>query len=114
MNYKEALDFIHSRQRFGTKLGLETTTELLRRVGDPHKELKFVHIAGTNGKGSTSAFISNILMANGYKTGMYISPYVNSFTERIQINNRHISKEDLLSKYFRFKVTIALPFLFVN
>jgi dihydrofolate synthase/folylpolyglutamate synthase len=95
MNYNEAIDFIQNRLRLGTKLGLETTTELLRRVGNPHKKLKFIHIAGTNGKGSTSAFIANILIENGYKTGMYISPYVNSFTERIQVNNKQIPKEDL-------------------
>lgn len=106
MNYNEALDFIHSRQRFGSKLGLDAITELLRRVGDPHRRLKFVHIAGTNGKGTTSAFISNILMENGYKTGMYISPYVNSFTERIQINNRHISEEDLARHTEKIKSVI--------
>lgn len=95
MNYEQAVEFIHSRLKFGSKLGLKTTNELLRRLGEPHKKLKFIHVAGTNGKGSTSAFIANILMANGYKTGMYISPFVHSFTERIQINNAEISKADL-------------------
>ncbi len=93
MNYEQAVDFIHGRLKLGTKLGLETIGELLRRLGNPHEKLKFIHIAGTNGKGSTSAFISNILMSSGYKTGMYISPFVHSFTERIQVNNKQISEE---------------------
>lgn len=95
MTYEQAIDFIHGRLRLGSKLGLDTTNELLRRVGNPHKKLKFIHVAGTNGKGSTSAYIANILMENGYKTGMYISPYVHSFTERIQINNKQIPKNAL-------------------
>lgn len=95
MTYEQAVDFIHGRLRFGTKLGLDTTNELLRRLGDPHKKLKFIHVAGTNGKGSTSAYIANILMSNGYKTGMYISPFIHSFTERIQVNGMQISRDDL-------------------
>lgn len=95
MTYKEALDFIYSRRDLGTKLGLENMQKLLERLGNPHKKLKFIHVAGTNGKGSTTAFIANVLMANGFKTGMYISPFVRCFTERIQINNVHISKEEL-------------------
>jgi len=95
MNYEQAITFIHDRLKFGTKLGLESTEELLRRLGSPHKKLKFIHVAGTNGKGSTSAFIANILMANGHKTGMYISPFVHQFNERIQVNNIQISDEAL-------------------
>ncbi len=95
MNVNDAINFIHSLERFGTKLGLETTAELLSRIGNPHKKLKFIHVAGTNGKGSTSSYIANILMAKGYKTGMYISPFVNKFNERIQINGQFISDEEL-------------------
>ena len=95
MNYEQAIEFIHDRLRFGSKLGLEATEELLRRLGSPHKKLKFIHVAGTNGKGSTSAYIANILMANGHKTGMYISPFVHQFNERIQVNNMQISNDDL-------------------
>lgn len=114
MNYNEAIDFIQNRLRLGTKLGLETTTELLRRVGNPHKKLKFIHIAGTNGKGSTSAFIANILIENGYKTGMYISPYVNSFTERIQVNNKQIPKEDLARHAEKIKTLSTIPCVLPN
>lgn len=95
MNYQEALDYIHSRNKFGIKLGLDATANLLDKIGNPHKKLKFVHIAGTNGKGSTTSYIHDILMSKGYKVGKFISPYVHSFTERIQINNCEISGEKL-------------------
>ena len=95
MNYIESLDFIHSRNKFGIKLGLDATALLLDKIGNPHNKLKFIHIAGTNGKGSTTSYIADILMANGYKVGKFISPYVHSFTERIQINNAEISEDDL-------------------
>lgn len=95
MNYTESLDFIHSRNKFGIKLGLDATALLLDKIGNPHKKLRFVHIAGTNGKGSTTSYIADVLMANGYKVGKFISPYVHSFTERIQINNTEISEDDL-------------------
>ena len=95
MNYEQSLDFIHSRNKFGIKLGLDATADLLDKIGNPHKKLKFVHIAGTNGKGSTTSYIADILSAKGYKVGKFISPYVHSFTERIQINNTEISQSDL-------------------
>lgn len=95
MNYEESLDYIHSRNKFGIKLGLDATANLLDKIGNPHNKLKFVHIAGTNGKGSTTSYIHDILMAKGFKVGKFISPYVHSFTERIQINNREISEADL-------------------
>ena len=95
MNYSEALDFIHTRNKFGIKLGLDATSNLLDKIGNPHKRLKFIHIAGTNGKGSTTSYIADILMSKGYKVGKFISPYVYSFTERIQINNCEISENDL-------------------
>ncbi|MDD3765937.1 MAG: bifunctional folylpolyglutamate synthase/dihydrofolate synthase [Eubacteriales bacterium] len=106
MTYQQALDFIYSRQSLGTKLGLKNINILLERLGSPHKKLKFIHVAGTNGKGSTSAFIANVLMANGFKTGMYISPFVRCFTERIQVNNVHISKEELAMYAKRVKSVI--------
>lgn len=95
MNYTEAIEFIHSRLKFGSKLGLETITQLMHRLGDPQEKLKFIHVAGTNGKGSTSAYISNILRENGFKTGMYISPFVHTFAERIQIDGQYIPPDAL-------------------
>lgn len=94
MNYNESLNFIHSRNKFGIRLGLDAITSLLKRLGNPHKSLKFIHIAGTNGKGSTTSYIADILAENGYKVGKFISPYVHKFNERIQINNTDIADED--------------------
>ncbi|MBQ6906778.1 MAG: bifunctional folylpolyglutamate synthase/dihydrofolate synthase, partial [Clostridia bacterium] len=95
MNFDEALKYIQNKSKFGINLELETTSELLDKIGNPHKKLNFIHIAGTNGKGSTTSYIADILMKKGYKTGKYISPAVHSFTERMQINNEEISHEDL-------------------
>lgn len=78
------------------KLGLHRTEELLERLGNPQDSLKIVHVAGTNGKGSTSAFIAGILQAAGYTTGLFTSPYILRFNERIQIDRTDISDEDLL------------------
>ena len=95
MTYEEALSYIHSLNRFGIKPGLERITTLLNRLGDPHRSLNVIHIAGTNGKGSTSTALSNIMIAAGKKTGLFISPYVVDFRERIQINGEYIKREDL-------------------
>ncbi|MPW26938.1 bifunctional folylpolyglutamate synthase/dihydrofolate synthase [Alkalibaculum sp. M08DMB] len=95
MEYKEALDFIHGTYAFGIKLGLDNIGKLLEYMDNPQDKLKFVHIAGTNGKGSTSNMISNVLKHSGYKVGLFISPFLEEFTERIQINGTQISKESL-------------------
>jgi dihydrofolate synthase/folylpolyglutamate synthase len=97
MDYKEALDFIYSRQRFGIKLGLQNITELMQKLDNPQDSFKSIHVAGTNGKGSTSAFIASILQEAGYKVGIYTSPHLVDFRERIQINNKLISKPDLIA-----------------
>lgn len=95
MNYKEARDYIEDTSKFSIKLGLSRTEKVLKLLGNPHKSLKCIHIAGTNGKGSTTAMISEILKEAGYKVGMYTSPYIEEFEERIQINGSNIPKEDL-------------------
>lgn len=95
MNYEEAIEYIHGTLKFGSKLGLHNIGTLLKLMGDPQKKLKFVHVAGTNGKGSTTAFISSILMESGYRTGIYTSPFIQRFTERIRIGNDEISQEEL-------------------
>lgn len=95
MNYEKTLEFIHSLNRFGIKPGLERITALANHLGNPHKNLKFIHVAGTNGKGSTSTMLSNIMYASGKKTGLFISPFVVDFRERIQVNGQYIAKEDL-------------------
>jgi dihydrofolate synthase/folylpolyglutamate synthase len=95
MTYDEALDYIHGTLKFGSKLGLHNIGVLLGLMGNPQKKLKFVHVAGTNGKGSITSFISSILMEAGYKTGIYTSPFIQRFTERIKIDDDEISREDL-------------------
>lgn len=88
MTYEEAREFINQSNQYGCVPGLETITQLLKRLGNPQEQLKIIHVAGTNGKGSTSAFISTILSAAGYQVGRYISPAVFSYRERIQISRR--------------------------
>lgn len=97
MNYQEAIDYIHSTLRFGSKLGLENINYLLNEMGNPHGQLKIIHVAGTNGKGSTTAFIASILRQAGYKVGMFISPYLEEFSERIQINGNNIDDQSLIN-----------------
>lgn len=93
MDYKEAMDFIHGTHKFGSKLGLDTIRQLLELMDNPHKKLKFVHVAGTNGKGSTVAFTSSILRQAGYRVGVYTSPSIQRFSERIRINEEEISED---------------------
>lgn len=95
MTYEQAENFIHKTLNFGSRPGLERVSELCKRLGDPQNELKFVHVAGTNGKGSTVTMISCALEDAGYKVGKYTSPYIYDFRERIEINGQMISREDL-------------------
>ena len=95
MTYQEALQYIGAVSWKGSIPGLSRITELMRRLGDPQRDMKFVHIVGTNGKGSTAAMLSSVLTRAGYKTGLFISPWVIDFRERMQINNRMISEADL-------------------
>ena len=95
MNYQEALEFIEQSHKFGMRLGLENSFKLLELLGNPQDKLKFVHVAGTNGKGSVCSFISNTLKEQGYKVGLYTSPYLETFTERIRLNGNNIPEEDV-------------------
>ena len=95
MNYNEALSYIHSLLVFGSMPGLERITELLEKLGNPQDKLKFIHVAGTNGKGSTCTMLSEVYKSAGYKTGLYTSPYIVDFRERMQINGEYIPKDDL-------------------
>ena len=95
MNAQEAINYIHSFFWKGSIPGLSRTEELLRRMNNPEKKLKFVHIAGTNGKGSTAAMTASILQKAGYRTGLYTSPYIYRFNERIQVNGEQIADEDV-------------------
>lgn len=91
MNYMEAMDYIENTAKFGMNLGLQRIEALLSNIGNPEKKLRCIHIAGTNGKGSVTSMISRILMEDGFKVGIYTSPYLQRFTERIKINNKEIS-----------------------
>ena len=95
MTCEEALEYIHSVCWKGAIPGLERTETLLEKMGNPEKKLKFVHIAGTNGKGSTAAMTASILTAAGYRTGLFTSPFVFRFEERMQIDGVQISGPDL-------------------
>lgn len=95
MDYKNAMKYIEEVGNFGSNYGLERTERLLELVGNPHKKIKVIHVAGTNGKGSTTSMIASMLINEGFKTGMYTSPFLEEFEERIQIDRKNISKEDL-------------------
>lgn len=103
LNYEQALDYIHSHKRFGSKLGLERIGELMRLLGNPQEKLRFVHVAGTNGKGSTSIMTAAILRAAGYRTGLTVSPFVVDFCERVQIDGSVISHEELSEEITRIQ-----------
>ena len=96
MNINEVLDYIHSVCWKGMMPGLSRVTELLEKMGNPEKDLKFIHIAGTNGKGSTAAMSASILRKAGYCTGLYTSPYIYQFGERMQVNGELIPDEELI------------------
>lgn len=95
MTYQEALTYIHSISWRGSKPGLERISEMMEQLGNVQEGLKFIHIAGTNGKGSVSAMLSSVLTAAGYRTGLFISPYIMRFNERMQVNGMPISDEEL-------------------
>ena len=97
MTVNEAIEYIHSVFWKGSTPGLHRTQALLEKMGNPEKKLKFVHIAGTNGKGSTAAMSASILQRAGYKVGLYTSPYIYRFHERMQVNGVEISDEDLIA-----------------
>ena len=95
MQIQEALDFVQSASWVGTHPCLDRIRELMHLLGDPQEQLKFVHITGTNGKGSTAAMLSGILTAAGYTTGLFTSPHLQRYNERIKVNGRDISDDDL-------------------
>ena len=94
MTYEEAEKYVHSLSRFSSYPGLDRMRCLLGKLGNPQKKLKFIHVAGTNGKGSVTTLCANILQRAGYRTGLYISPYVTEFRERFQINGQMIGQKD--------------------
>ena len=127
MNFKECMDFIGSYSRLGGRVkDLSRAEELMHRIGDPQNGLKFVHIAGTNGKGSTTEYIAKALELSGYKTGVLTSPYVTHYTDRIKINSCDIDESSLGEicefvaknaadrEYSQFEITMAIAFLWYS
>ncbi len=106
MNFTESIDYIHSLLAFGIQPGLERIGKLLFLLGNPQDKIKTVHIAGTNGKGSTSTMLSNMLIAEGHRVGLFTSPYVIDFCERIQINGENINKDILAESVTRVREKI--------
>src|SRR5919197_4648033 len=96
MTYSEAIQFLYDLRLFGLKLGLENTRLLAELAGNPQEPLRFIHVAGTNGKGSTCAMLESIYRAAGLRVGLFTSPHLVSFRERIQVNRQCISQEDVV------------------
>lgn len=124
MNFNQCMEFISSYSRLGGKItDLSRAQELMERIGNPEKRLKFVHIAGTNGKGSTLEYIANALVFAGYKTGKFTSPFVTHYTDRIRINDYEIDEKALSEicefvaqrtadrPYSQFEITMAVALL---
>ena len=98
MTQQEVMAYVEELGRYGVRPGLENMENLMEKLGNPQKELSFVHIAGTNGKGSVTAFLSEILRQAGYRTGRYISPAIFEYREEIQTGKRPISKKEICRK----------------
>ena len=122
MTYQETLTYLYRLGRFGIRPGLDNVRRLLHRLGNPQERLKVVHVAGTNGKGSTSAFLSSILKEGGAKVGLFTSPHLTSFTERFRIDGEEIDEEPVVSLAARvidaapdeatfFEIVTAMAFL---
>ncbi|MCJ7789845.1 MAG: bifunctional folylpolyglutamate synthase/dihydrofolate synthase [Candidatus Atribacteria bacterium] len=103
LTYPEALKYIYDLNKYGIKLGLKNIKYLLFLLGNPHQKLKIIHIAGTNGKGSTCSLISSILQSAGFKVGLYTSPHLVDFTERMKINYRSINQKKVATLLERIK-----------
>jgi dihydrofolate synthase/folylpolyglutamate synthase len=95
MGFRESLDYLYGLQRFGIKLGLENVRTLLSRLGHPERELGVLHVGGSNGKGSVAATLTETLVQAGYRTGLYTSPHLHSFTERIRVNRTAIAEDEV-------------------
>ncbi|MCK4317589.1 bifunctional folylpolyglutamate synthase/dihydrofolate synthase, partial [Candidatus Bathyarchaeota archaeon] len=94
MNYDEALDWLYNVRRFGPKRTLVPTRHILKLLGDPQNSFRSIHVGGSNGKGSTSAMIASILGATGAKVGLFTSPHLEAFIERVKVDDMEIPRED--------------------
>lgn len=103
MNFHESINYLQNLTKFGINLGLVRVEELLRRLDNPHQKLKVIHIGGTNGKGSTTAMVSSILQAAGYKVGAFTSPHLHCYTERYRINREEVAPDRIAGLITRLK-----------
>ncbi len=117
--YRKSLDYLYGLEKFGMIFGLTQVERILSAIGNPHKEIQAIHIGGTNGKGSTAAMMSSILQKEGYRVGLYTSPHLIRFTERIKVNGKEIEEEEVvaLTEWMRKEIEtagIAPPFTFFD
>src|SRR4030067_271644 len=117
--YQQSLDYLYGLEKFGMIFGLTKAEGILDAVGNPHSEIQAIHIGGTNGKGSTAAMMASILQKEGYRVGLYTSPHLLRFTDRIIVNGRQIEKEEVadLTEWMKKKVEaagVAPPFTFFD
>lgn len=104
--YQESINYLYGLQKYGIKFGLNSTERLLERVGNPHRKLCCIHLAGTNGKGSTAAILSRIIREHGLKTGLYTSPHLVRFTERFRVNDQEVSTKRIMSVFEQIRATL--------
>src|SRR5438105_10529110 len=103
MTYPEAIQFLYGLRLFGLKFGLENTVKLAALAGNPQEKLRFIHVAGTNGKGSTCAMLETIYRAGGWRVGLFTSPHLVSFRERIQVDRQLIPEKDVIRLVEEFR-----------
>ncbi len=104
--YDQALSYLYDLQKYGIKFGLSSTSSLLKRIGNPQEGLKTIHIAGTNGKGSTAAMLSAMLVRAGFKVGLYTSPHLVRFNERFRLNEQDIEDEEIMAVFERVRAVV--------
>src|SRR5436305_13652405 len=103
MTYSEAIDFLYGLRFFGAKFGLENTLQLAALAGNPHEKRRFIHVAGTNGKGSTCAMLESIYRTAGLRVGLFTSPHLVAFGERIQVNRKNIGEQEIMRQMEELK-----------
>jgi len=107
MTFEETVQYLYDLQKFGTKLGLDNTRTLMEVLGRPDNSCGFLHVGGTNGKGSVSTMAESILRASGHRTGLYTSPHLVSFTERIKVDGEEVTREDVVGLADRLRALVA-------
>jgi dihydrofolate synthase/folylpolyglutamate synthase len=117
--YQKSLDYLYGLEKFGMIFGLTQVERILNAIGNPHKEIQAIHIGGTNGKGSTAAMMGSILQKEGYRVGLYTSPHLVRFTERIKVNGKEIEEEEVaaLTQWMRKEIEsagVVSPFTFFD